>query len=112
MILLAKVENVPIWGIRFSYRQGAIEEQGVLLSLPGGEIRAYKNECRHLPMRLDAREPHDIWNESADLLRCCSHGALFRPNDGLCFSGPCQDEHLEQLPIEIRDGKVYLGLEA
>jgi nitrite reductase/ring-hydroxylating ferredoxin subunit len=36
------------------------------------------------------------------------HGALFRPEDGFCVSGPCAGESLKQLKLELRDGAVWL----
>ncbi len=105
---LARVADVPMWGMRFTYKDGPFDEEGLLLQLPGGEVRAYKNECRHLPMRLDEREPAELWDATGDHLVCSSHGARYRTEDGLCVAGPCRGSHLKTLPIEVRDGVVYL----
>jgi len=105
---IAAVDAIPREGLRFAYRDGPFDEEGILLQLADGAVRAYKNECRHLPMKLDEREPKEIWDEDRRLLICSSHGARYRPADGLCISGPCEGSHLRRLPIEVRDGVVYL----
>ncbi len=105
---IAQVDEVPAEGLRFSYRDGPFDEEGILLRLPDGGVRAYKNECRHLPMRLDDREPRDLWDATGRYLVCSSHGARYQPNDGLCVSGPCEGSHLKSLPIEVEAGEVFL----
>lgn len=105
---LAAVAEIPAEGLRFDYYDGPFEEEGILLKLDDGSVRAYKNECRHLPMRLDDREPQELWDASHTHLVCSSHGARYRPGDGLCISGPCEGSHLKALPVEVNDGVVYL----
>ncbi len=105
---IAAVDDIPSEGLRFSYRDGPFDEEGILVRLHGGEVRAYKNECRHLPMRLDDREPRELWDPSGRFLVCSSHGARYQPSDGLCVSGPCEGSHLKTLPIEVQDGNVFL----
>lgn len=105
---IAAVDDIPREGLRFAYRDGPFDEEGILLRLADGAVRAYKNECRHLPMKLDEREPKEIWDEGRHHLICSSHGARYRPADGLCISGPCEGSHLRTLPISVRDGVVYL----
>ena len=105
---LAAIDDIPTEGLKFSYRDGPFDEEGILLRLPDGEARAYKNECRHLPMRLDDREPQELWDPSGRYLVCSSHGARYQPSDGLCVGGPCEGSHLRSLPIEIQDGEVFL----
>lgn len=108
MTPLATLDEIPERGQRFTYRDGPFEEEGVLLRLVDGTVRAFKNECRHLPMRLDDREPAELWDAEGRHLMCSSHGALYRPEDGLCVAGPCRGSHLKALPIIVRDGRVYL----
>jgi nitrite reductase/ring-hydroxylating ferredoxin subunit len=105
---LAAVEAIGREGLKFSYKDGPLEESGILLRLADGDVRAYKNECRHLPMALDSREPKELWDHDHQHLVCNSHGALYRPHDGLCVRGPCKGSHLRQLPIAVRGGEVFL----
>ncbi len=108
MMPIARVDEIPLWGQVFKFFDGPDEEEGILLRLASGEVRAYLNECRHLPMRLDSEQPNDLWDETGDLLCCSVHGAKFRPQDGLCVAGLCAGEHLHTLPIKIMNGEVYL----
>ena len=105
---IAKVDEIPHAGLRFSYKEGPFDEEGILLALDSGEVRAYKNECRHLPMPLDDRDPGELWDSERRYLVCNSHGARYQPEDGLCVAGPCEGSHLKALPIEVRDGEVFL----
>ena len=57
MQLIGKVDEITKEGLRFTYKDGPFDEEGILLRLTDGNVRAFKNECRHLPMRLDDREP-------------------------------------------------------
>jgi nitrite reductase/ring-hydroxylating ferredoxin subunit len=44
--------------------------------------------------------------QDARLIECSWHGALFRPEDGLCVGGPCQGQRLRPWPVEIVEGMV------
>ena len=56
---IASLDDIPPEGLRIMYREGPFDEEAILVKLSQGDVRAYKNECRHLPMRLDEREPSD-----------------------------------------------------
>jgi nitrite reductase/ring-hydroxylating ferredoxin subunit len=105
---LASLDEIPREGLRFTYRDGPFDEEGFLLKVADDEVRAYKNECRHLPMRLDDREPRDLWDACQRYLVCNSHGARYQPEDGLCVSGPCEGSHLRALPVVVENGDVFL----
>ncbi len=108
MKLLASINDIPSTGLKFTYKDGPFDEEGILVKVNGTEARAYKNECRHLPMPLDDRDPGELWDPSRRYLVCDSHGARYRPDDGLCLAGPCEGSHLKSLPIHVRDGEVFL----
>ena len=106
---IASVSDIPPTGLCFAYREGPFDEEGILLVVAGsGEVRAYKNQCRHLPLPLDDHDPGELWDADRRFLVCASHGARYRPDDGLCVDGPCKGSHLKALPIEVRDGEVFL----
>ena len=73
----------------------------------GGRVYAYLNRCAHVPVELDwnAGKFRDL---SGLYLICATHGALYLPENGRCIAGPCKGRFLEGLPVEERDGKVYL----
>ena len=108
MQAIAKLDEIPLRGLVFRYKDGPFDEEGILVRLGEDGVRAYKNECRHLPMRLDDRDPRDFWDDRGELLTCNSHGARYRPSDGLCVVGPCKGSHLKTLPVMVRDGTVWL----
>ena len=65
--------------------------------------RGYWNVCRHLPIPLDAG-----LGELADGLVCISHGARYRPEDGLCTEGPCRGESLEPVDVSVREDRLIV----
>ncbi len=73
----------------------------------GGAVHAYVNSCPHvgLPLNLSGDSFFDI---DGKLLLCQMHGALFRPEDGVCVSGPCEGDALKRLAVELRDDAVWL----
>jgi nitrite reductase/ring-hydroxylating ferredoxin subunit len=111
MQAIARLSEIPDEGLKFSYKEGPFDEEGILVRLPDGSVRAYKNECRHLPMPLDDQDPGELWDPSETFLVCASHGARYQPDDGLCVSGPCEGSHLRSLPLELHDDEVYLVVE-
>lgn len=70
-----------------------------------GTIRAYVNECRHIPVPLG---PRDYFDDGKRHLMCRTHGAMFELHDGYCVAGPCEGDRLVSIPTEIRDGEVFL----
>ena len=62
MQLLARLGEITAKGLKFTYKDGPFEEEGILLKTGDGLFRAYKNLCRHLPMPLDDREPRNYWD--------------------------------------------------
>ena len=79
-----------------------------IVFLADGVLRAYLNLCRHLPIPLDAGSG-DFFTPNRRKLRCGTHGALFRLDDGYCTVGPCKGERLLALPVFEEDGGIYVG---
>jgi nitrite reductase/ring-hydroxylating ferredoxin subunit len=78
----------------------------VLLDL-AGEVRAYLNRCRHLPIPIDSGSRSFLTFDKQHLL-CGTHGALYRLDDGVCIAGPCLHLALEALPLEETDGELFV----
>ncbi len=108
MQLISALDAIPEDGVRFRYTDGPFTHEAILIRRGDGQVRAYKNECRHLAVPLDDREPTALWSRDGAHLECSSHGAQYRPDDGLCVVGPCKGSHLRSLPVEVRGGNVYL----
>jgi len=92
------------------FRLGEGTEQiAVFVIRSGGDLRAYVNSCPHIGTPLDWL-PDRFFDSSGDHLLCGTHGALFRPQDGLCVRGPCVGQRLAPAPISVEDGAVVLSL--
>ena len=73
-----------------------------------GQLRAYVNDCPHAHTPLDW-QPDKFFDAKGAFLMCATHGALFRPLDGKCVSGPCLNDSLTPVPlIEDPDGTLQL----
>lgn len=105
-LALATVADIPAEGLVVMVREGPFEEPAILVR-HGTTVRAWKNRCRHLALRLDCREAGRLLDRHGNLV-CQEHGATYRPDDGLCLSGPCVGTHLRALPVTVEDGTVYL----
>ena len=70
-----------------------------------GQIRGWIDRCPHAGLPL-AFPPDRYFTREGDLLLCGSHGALFRPLDGLCVAGPCAGKRLLDWPVRVESGDV------
>ncbi|MEM7562643.1 MAG: Rieske 2Fe-2S domain-containing protein [Pseudomonadota bacterium] len=75
--------------------------------LRDGECFAYRNSCPHTGSTLDWVE-HQFLDLDRSYIQCAVHDARFLIDTGECIFGPCPGESLESLPIEIKDGQIYL----
>ncbi len=71
-----------------------------------GRPRAYRNECAHLPVPLDGGSKEFLSPDGAHL-RCGTHGALFRRDDGYCVEGPCRAQWLDPYRV-VREGDTWV----
>ncbi len=72
-----------------------------------GRAHAYLNRCGHVPVELDWR-PGEFFDSSRLYLVCATHGALYDPASGACLGGRCDGRGLVVLPVEERDGHIFL----
>ena len=71
----------------------------------GGELHAYVNRCRHVPMSLDWVE-NRFFTEDGRFVQCATHGAYYRPETGECVAGPPCGRSLIRVPLRIEAGAV------
>lgn len=71
----------------------------------GDTVAGYIDRCPHAGMPL-ALAPDRYLTREGDLILCTSHGALFRPDDGLCVGGPCAGKALAAWPVTVVTGVV------
>jgi len=81
--------------------------EALLLRDDAGVLRVYLNRCQHLPIPIDGGS-RDFLTPDGAHLRCGTHGALYRLQDGLCIAGPCEGKALEAVPFEIVAGSIRL----
>lgn len=72
-----------------------------------GQLRAYLNRCRHLPIPIDGGSRRYLSDDRRHLL-CRTHGALYRLDDGMCIEGPCQGKALDEVVLEVAHGLAWL----
>jgi nitrite reductase/ring-hydroxylating ferredoxin subunit len=82
----------------------------VLVGRVNGVLRAYANVCRHHPLPLDY-DATTVMGDDRRHLVCHQHGAVYRPDDGLCIDGPCKGEHLFPASVAESAGEVTVSLE-
>ena len=72
----------------------------MLLVRVGDGVAGYVNRCPHMGTPLNFLE-HRFLSADKTRLQCATHGAQFRPEDGLCIAGPCLGARLKPVPVEI-----------
>ncbi len=104
-----RAQLVPGEVVSVALPKGASRRPREALVLLGsdGAPRCYLNECRHLPIPIDLGSKRYLTNDKRHLL-CGTHGALYRPDDGVCVSGPCLSLALTTLPLIEEDGVLYV----
>lgn len=76
----------------------------IIVVLSAFGVRAYMNECKHLPAPLNAGGGEV---EVSDALVCRSHGARYTLEEGLCFSGPCRGKSLDAVEVLVEDDELF-----
>jgi nitrite reductase/ring-hydroxylating ferredoxin subunit len=73
-----------------------------------GQLVAYENQCRHLPLSLDFPDG-GFFTPDGNHFVCQNHNAIYEPLTGQCVRGPCEGQSLKPLKIEIINGEVWLA---
>lgn len=82
--------------------------QTVVLIKYESEVKAYLNNCPHQNVPLNEAYKIDV-NPFEKTMKCSVHDAYFNIEDGLCIEGPCWDEALESIAIQVDEqGDIYL----
>lgn len=87
--------------------EGAAEPVSGFVVRKGGQVYAYRNTCPHTGAPLEWM-PDQFLDLANSFIQCSLHGALFVIEDGRCLRGPCVGDHLQPLPVELRQGEVWL----
>lgn len=87
---------------RLNCRRSAVE--AVLVNYQGN-LYAYVNRCRHIPISMDWVD-NQFFTEDGRYLICANHGATYEPATGECVWGPCFGAFLQGVPLEISRGRI------
>ncbi len=93
-------------GVRFTVWRHGVDEPAFIVRFQG-RVHAYFNRCGHVPVELDWQHG-EFFDDSKLYLICATHGALYAPENGHCVGGRCNGRGLEAIPVEERDGNVFL----
>ena len=106
--VLCRVDEIASPGAKgFEFASGDSPFRGFVVR-KGDELFGYLDVCPHSGWPLAVRDERRLTRER-DLLICTGHGALFRIEDGVCVSGPCEARALERWPVKVRGGDVVVA---
>lgn len=104
-VVLCALAEIPEPGARgFTFRAGEALFAGFVVRRGEG-VAGFEDRCPHAGMPL-ALIPHRYLTREGDLILCVSHGALFRPADGVCIGGPCAGRALTPWPVRVEAGEL------
>ena len=89
---------------KFLLRRGDEEIEGFVLNY-SGELHAYVNRCRHVPMSLDWVE-NQFFTEDGRFVQCATHGAYYRPETGECIAGPPCGRSLFRIELRVEGDQI------
>ena len=102
---LAEIADGATRGITLG--EGEWPLRGFLVRI-GDTVHGYLNRCPHAGRQLNFM-PDRFLTADGELIQCLAHGALFEKATGQCIAGPCVDEALTRLPVEVVAGVVQLA---
>lgn len=91
---------------KFKFTRNGRPAEGFLARFQG-QLVAYENICRHLPVSLDFNKGNFFTGDGLHFV-CQTHGATYEPLTGLCVLGPCQGQSLKALVIEVIADEIWL----
>ena len=105
---LARLTDLPDGATRgFDITDDEWPLRGFLVRV-GEEVHAYVNRCPHAGRPLNFLADQFLTRDG-ELIQCMAHGALFEKSTGLCIAGPCVDESLRRIAVQIVGGQVQLA---
>ena len=91
----------------FDYRDEFGQSRAGFVILWDGVLRAYENRCPHWKTPLNTHGD-GVLAKGEGMLICHTHGALFRPEDGHCLSGPCEGDGLGRLEVQEKENRAWV----
>jgi nitrite reductase/ring-hydroxylating ferredoxin subunit len=87
---------------------GGDQEFRLLVLRSGASCLGYVNRCPHFGVPLAARDDQLLLSPGR-WVKCNTHYARFRWQDGYCESGDCEGESLLPVPLHLHDGTILIG---
>lgn len=72
-----------------------------------GKVHLYRNRCPHRGIPLNWAEEQFL-DDSASLIHCAHHGAVFLIESGECVAGPCEGQWLDALDCQEDSQGIWL----
>ena len=94
--------------LKFAFTENGDKREGFVVRWKG-RARAYRNECRHIPVSLDWVE-NQFMSRDGCHLQCATHGALYEVDTGICIDGPPTGERLRSLDVVELMGDIIVSL--
>ncbi len=105
---LCRLDDIAEPGAKgFVFGEGAARLE-LFLVRTKGVVRGFLNACPHQGTPLETF-PDKFLTTDGKLIICSNHGARFRPEDGVCVSGPCKGKALTKVAVTTADGVVALA---
>lgn len=86
---------------------GGTARQAIFVIRWQGQLLAYRNECPHVGAPIDWPE-NRFFDTAGKYLMCGMHGAVFRPEDGLCIDGPCRGRSLAPVALRLDQDEIFM----
>lgn len=107
-LTVCRLDEIPDGGSRGFTVETQRGARDIFIVRRGDALFAYENSCPHVGTPLDW-VPDRFLSEDGSHIVCATHGAQFRIEDGMCFSGPCHGVPLTRAVVVVRDGAVVLA---
>ena len=92
----------------FVFGKGLARTEVFLVRTIDGAVFGYRNTCPHQGTPLETFGDKFLTADGTYIV-CSTHGARFRPEDGVCVAGPCTGQALTPVSVHIERGLVTLA---
>lgn len=102
---LCRVDELPENSTK-GFSVGEDDAQTVFVVRRDNYFYAYQNQCPHTRVELNWL-PDQFMDIENFYIQCSVHGALFQVEDGLCVRGPCANQSLTPVEVEVANGEIF-----
>jgi nitrite reductase/ring-hydroxylating ferredoxin subunit len=103
---LCRLDELPT-GTSRGFDVEGVGEDTIFVLRHGDGLRAYRNRCPHMGVRLEYRKDRFLSLDGEHIV-CYAHGAQFDPDTGTCTQGACLGKSLEPVSCSIVQGYVCI----